>query len=201
MSENIKAFKFEVSKRSRNLLNGHNSFVVWFTGLSGSGKSTLANKVDYELFKKGIRTYTLDGDNVRAGINRDLGFGEEDRHENLRRMAEVAKILMDSGAVVLASFISPLENDRKIIKKIIGKDNIIEIFVNTPLKVCEKRDVKGLYKKARAGKILNFTGIDAPYEPPLTPHVEIPTEIESMDTSINKILNYLEGKLKINENE
>src|SRR5690606_4470086 len=120
-------------KKDRNQLNGHNSFVIWFTGLSGSGKSSLANKVEYELFKDGIRTFTLDGDNVREGINRDLGFGEEERGENLRRMAEIAKILMDSGVVVLASFISPLEKDRNFIKKIIGKENIIEIFVNTPI--------------------------------------------------------------------
>ncbi len=197
MSENIKPFKFEVSKKSRNLLNGHNSFVVWFTGLSGSGKSSLANKVEYELFKKGIRTYTLDGDNIREGLNRDLDFGEEDRHENLRRIAEVAILLMDSGSVVMASFISPLEKDRKFIKKIIGKDNIIEIFVNTPMEVCEERDVKGLYKKAREGQIQNFTGINALYEPPRFPDIEIFTEQEGMETSVTKILKYLEKNLKI----
>lgn len=201
MSENIKAFKFEVSKRSRNLLNGHNSFVVWFSGLSGSGKSSLANKVEYALYRKGIRTYILDGDNVRNGLNQDLEFGEEDRSENLRRIAEVAKLLMDAGTVVMASFISPLEKDRKFIKKIIGKENIIEIFVNTPLEVCEERDVKGLYKKARAGEIENFTGINAPYEPPLYPNLEITTMHEKMETSINKILTYLEQKLKIIDNE
>lgn len=197
MSDNIKAFNFEVSKRNRNMLNGHNSFVVWFTGLSGSGKSSLANIVEYKLYKKGIRTYILDGDNVREGLNSDLGFEEKDRHENLRRIAEVAKLLKDSGSVVMASFISPLEKDRKFIKEIIGKDNIIEIFVNTPLEVCEERDIKGLYKKARAGKIKNFTGINAPYEPPLYPHLEIRTEQEQIETSVQKILNYLDEKLKI----
>jgi len=201
MSENIRAFKFEVSKKDRNQLNGHNSFVIWFTGLSGSGKSSLANKVEYELFKDGIRTFTLDGDNVREGINRDLGFGEEERGENLRRMAEIAKILMDSGVVVLASFISPLEKDRNFIKKIIGKENIIEIFVNTPIEVCEQRDVKGLYKKAREGQISNFTGINAPYEPPFSPDLEIQTENEMMEKSVLRILGYLQNKLKIIEHE
>lgn len=201
MRDNIKSFNFEVSRRDRNLLNGHNSFVVWFTGLSGSGKSSLANQIEYELFRKGIRTYTLDGDNVREGLNGDLGFGAEERHENLRRIAEVAKILMDSGSVVMASFISPLEKDRTFIRKIIGNENLIEIFVNTPLDVCEQRDVKGLYKKARAGEIENFTGVNAPYEPPVSPDIEIQTEHEKMETSIKRILNHLENKLKIIGNE
>lgn len=201
MKDNIKAFNFEISRRNRNVLNGHTSVVVWFTGLSGAGKSSLASKVESALYTKGILTYTLDGDNVREGLNVNLGFGEEDRRENLRRIAEVAKLLLDAGVVVLASFISPLEKDRKLITEIIGKENIIEIFVNTPIEVCEQRDVKGLYKKARAGKIENFTGVNAPYEPPLAPDLEIKTEKEKMETSINKIIDHLEEKIKIISNE
>ena len=178
---NIVPHTFQVERKDRNKLKGHKSFVIWFTGLSGSGKSTLANLVEKNLFYKGIHTFSLDGDNIRGGLNNNLGFGREDRVENLRRIAEVAKLFVDSGAIVIASFISPLESDRNVVKKIIGQEDFIEVFVNTPLEVCESRDVKGLYKKARAGEIKNFTGIDAPYEPPKTPEIEVKTNLEKAE--------------------
>lgn len=198
MNNNIVPHTFEVSRASRNALKGHRSFVVWFTGLSGSGKSTLANMVEQQLFKKGVHTFSLDGDNIRGGLNNNLSFSREDRQENLRRIAEVAKLFVDSGSVVIASFISPLQSDRDFIKDIIGEEDFIEVFVNTPLAVCEERDVKGLYKKARAGEIKNFTGIDAPYESPVAPEVEIRTDQEEAKTSVERIINLLEKELEIN---
>ncbi|TQI71962.1 adenylylsulfate kinase [Gramella sp. Hel_I_59] len=194
---NIVPHTFEVSRASRNSMKGHKSFVIWFTGLSGSGKSTLANMVEQQLFEKGIHTFSLDGDNIRGGLNNNLGFSREDREENLRRIAEVAKLFVDSGSVVIASFISPLQSDRDFIREIIGEEDFIEVFVNTPLKICEKRDVKGLYRKARAGEIKNFTGIDAPYEPPATPTIEIRTDQEEARVSVERILNLLEKELEI----
>lgn len=195
--ENIIPHNFRIGKSDRNKLNGHSSFVVWFTGLSGSGKSTLANQVEKELFKQGIRTFSLDGDNVRQGLNNNLGFSKEDRHENLRRIAEVSKLFVESGTVVIASFISPLKKDREMIRKIIGEENFFEVFVNTSLEECERRDVKGLYKKARAGEIKNFTGIDAPYENPETPDIEIKTEKENLEEAIKGIVLHLQNKLEI----
>jgi len=195
--ENIIPHDFHIEKTDRNKLNGHDSFVVWFTGLSGSGKSTIANLVENELFKKGIKTFSLDGDNVRKGLNNNLGFTAEDRQENLRRIAEVSKLFVESGTVVIASFISPLKKDRKYVQNIVGSENFIEIFVNTSLKECERRDVKGLYKKARAGEIKNFTGIDAPYENPKNPDIEIATEEENLEDAIKRIVLHLQDKLKI----
>jgi len=195
---NIVPHTFEVSRASRNVMKGHRSFVVWFTGLSGSGKSTLANMVEQQLYEKGVHTFSLDGDNVRGGLNNNLSFSREDRLENLRRIAEVAKLFVDSGSVVIASFISPLQSDRDFIKDIIGEEDFIEVFVNTPLEICEERDVKGLYKKARAGEIKNFTGIDAPYESPISPTVEIRTDEEEATASVERIINLLEKELEIN---
>ena len=178
----------------------HKGFTLWFTGLSGSGKSTIANRVEQELFKKGLKTYTLDGDNIRTGINRGLGFSEEDRHENLRRIAEVAKLFVDAGIITIGAFVSPLEKDRELIKSIIGENDFIEIFVDTSLEECERRDVKGLYKKARAGEIKNFTGIDAPYEAPKHPDILIETEKESIEEAVQKVINFVENlKTKTNE--
>lgn len=194
---NIVKHNYQVTKKERNLLNRHNSFVIWFTGLSGSGKSTLANKLEKVLFEKNIRTYSLDGDNIRSGLNKELSFTEEDRYENIRRIAEVCKLFVDAGIVCVSAFISPLKKDRLLAREIIGEENFIEIFVNTPLKICEERDVKGLYKKARKGEIKYFTGIDAPYEAPENPAIEIKTEAESLEESIGKILEYLNKKLKI----
>ena len=194
---NIVPHIFNVERKDRNKQKGHKSLVVWFTGLSGSGKSTLANMVEKKLFDQGIHTFSLDGDNVRGGINNNLGFSREDREENLRRIAEVAKLFVDSGAIVIASFISPLESDRNVVKKIIGEEDFIEVFVNTPLEVCESRDVKGLYKKARAGEIKNFTGIDAPYEDPKSPEIEVKTDLEKAEKSVDRIVEYLMNKLEI----
>ncbi|SKB59857.1 adenylylsulfate kinase [Salegentibacter salinarum] len=195
--ENIIPQNFHIDKEERNKLNGHNSFVVWFTGLSGSGKSTLANLVEKKLFETGIKTFSLDGDNIRSGLNKDLRFSADDRKENLRRIAEVAKLFIESGTVVIASFISPLKKDREYLKKTIGRQNFIEVFVNTSLDECERRDVKGLYKKARAGEIKNFTGIDAPYEKPENPDLEIKTEEENLEDALKRIVLHLEDKLKI----
>lgn len=195
--ENIIPQNFHINKHERNRLNRHSSFVVWFTGLSGSGKSTLANLVEKELFNKKIRTFSLDGDNIRRGLNKDLGFTPEDRQENLRRIAEVAKLFIESGTVVIASFISPLEKDREYLKKIIGNGNFVEVFVNTSLEECERRDAKGLYKKARAGEIKNFTGIDAPYENPKNPDLEVKTEEENLEDALKRIVLHLNEKLKI----
>ena len=192
---NIIPHTFQVERKDRNALKGHSSFVCWFTGLSGSGKSTLANLVEHKLHEEGVHTFSLDGDNVRGGLNNNLSFSREDRKENLRRIAEVAKLFVDSGEVVIASFISPLKSDRKYVKEIIGQEEFLEIYVNTPLEICEARDVKGLYKKARAGEIKNFTGIDAPYEAPVQPDMEIRTEEADPETAAKNIVKFLRTKL------
>ena len=195
---NIVPHSFNVERKERNHLNDHKSLVIWFTGLSGSGKSTIANKVEQLFFKNKIRTFSLDGDNIRGGINKDLGFSKEDRQENLRRIAEVAKLFVNSGQVVIASFISPLKEDRLLVKSVLGENDFYEVFVNTSLEECERRDVKGLYKKARAGEIANFTGISAPYESPVNPELEIKTEEESIEESVNRVFLHFSKKLKLN---
>ena len=179
---------YNITKTDRRKANGHNSMLLWFTGLSGSGKSTLANLVEVELHKKGIKTYVLDGDNIRRGINADLDFTPEGRSENLRRIAEIAKLFIDAGIVVLAAFVSPLRKDRENIAHIVEKDNFVEIFVNASIEECEKRDVKGLYKKARSGEIKNFTGISAPYEPPENADIVVDSDNESIQESVEKVL-------------
>ncbi|MGW1455536.1 adenylyl-sulfate kinase [Salegentibacter agarivorans] len=194
---NIQTFNFSLGRKERNELNNHTSFVVWFTGLSGSGKSTLANMVEKLLYEAKVRTFVLDGDSLRNGLNKDLNFSTKEREENLRVAAEVAKILVNSGSVVLASFISPKQTNRDMVKEIIGKDDFIEVFVNTSLETCEERDVKGLYKKARAGEIKNFTGIDSPYEKPLNPDIEINTERENLEEAAQRILKLLQKKLEL----
>ncbi len=195
MTEHIYPIVTKVTHQDRLRLMGQNSFLVWFTGLSGSGKSTLANNVEYYLYQRGVKTYLLDGDNVRDGLNKNLTFSEEDRKENLRRVGEVAKLMVDAGLVVLSSFISPYKKDRQEIKEIIGEDKFIEIFVDCPLEVCEQRDVKGLYQKARKGEIKNFTGIDSPYEVPLQPDLIVKTDVESLENSTEKILQLILQKL------
>ena len=194
---NIIPHQFLVDRKERNIKNNHNSLVVWFTGLSGSGKSTIANLVEERLFKKNIQAFSLDGDNIRTGLNKGLGFSEVDRYENLRRIAEVSKLFIESGTVVVASFISPLIKDRLLVKEIVGHENFIEIFVNTSLEECERRDIKGLYKKARTGEIPNFTGISAPYESPENPDIEIRTEEVTKKLAVEQIMHFLEKKLKI----
>lgn len=195
--ENIIPHKFSISKFDRNKLNGHNSFVIWFTGLSGSGKSTIANALEIQLFQRRILTFSLDGDNIRKGINKDLGFSVEDRSENIRRIAEVAKLFVDSGIIVLASFITPLQKDRQLAKEIIGKENFVEIFINTSLEECERRDVKGLYRKARAGEIKDFTGVGSPYETPEDPDLEIKTENDFINNSVQTIISFLSEKYSL----
>lgn len=197
MSTNIVKQDYIISREKRNQKNRHNSFVLWFTGLSGSGKSTIANKVEEALFREGIATYTLDGDNIRFGINKGLGFSEEDRHENLRRIAEISKLFVDAGMVTIAAFVSPLLKDRQLVKNIVGENDFIEIFVDTSIEECERRDVKGLYKKARAGEIKNFTGIDAPYEKPVHPDVLIETEKESVEDAVKKVVTFVKNKLEL----
>lgn len=186
---------YTINREDRTLINKHKPCLIWFTGLSGSGKSTIANLLEKELHKQGVHTYTLDGDNLRRGLNKDLLFTKEDRIENLRRTAEVAKLFIDAGLVVIAAFISPYNKTREDIKAIVGSDYYIEVYVNTPLEVCEQRDVKGLYKKARAGIIKNFTGISAPFEIPTKPTLEVETLNESPEEAVVRILDVLKRKL------
>jgi adenylylsulfate kinase len=183
-----------VSKQDRQRLNGHKSCVLWFTGLSGSGKSTLANLVDYELHKQGLRSYVLDGDNIRHGLNKDLRFGNEDRKENIRRIGEVAKLFVDSGQIVSTAFISPFREDRALVRQMFAEQEFIEIFLNCPIQVCEHRDPKGLYKKARQGEITDFTGITSPYEIPDHPEIIIETNKIEIEQSILQIFAYLKEK-------
>ncbi|MBC3845179.1 adenylyl-sulfate kinase [Winogradskyella echinorum] len=197
MSLNTIRQDYKITKADREKLNDHRSFLIWFTGLSGSGKSTLANLVEVELHKKGISTFSLDGDNIRQGINKDLSFSPEDRTENIRRIAEIGHLMINAGVITLAAFVSPYIKDRENIKSIVGTDNFIEIYVNTSLEECEKRDVKGLYKKARSGEIKNMTGISAPYEAPKNPDLEIITDNQSVEDSTQTVLNFIIQKLKL----
>ena len=187
---------YKITKSQRELLHGHKAYLLWFTGLSGSGKSTLANLVEMELHKKGLSTYILDGDNVRQGINNDLSFAPQDRSENIRRIAEISTLMLDAGIITLAAFVSPYIKDREAVKQIVGPDNVIEIYVNTSLEACESRDVKGLYKKARAGEIKNMTGISAPYQPPLNPNIEVVTDGHTIQESVTVIMQFLNTKFK-----
>lgn len=197
MENNVVFQNYVVSRVLRNKQNKHASFVLWFTGLSGSGKSTIANAVEQELFKLGLRTYSLDGDNIRSGINKTLGFSLEDRKENLRRIAEIAKLFVDAGIITIAAFVSPLQSDRNLVEEIIGKNDFVEIFVDTSIEECERRDVKGLYKKARAGEIKNFTGIDAPFEAPLNPQIHIKTESTSVGEAVKTIVTFVKNKIEL----
>ncbi|WP_373059534.1 adenylyl-sulfate kinase [Zunongwangia sp. H14] len=193
--DNIVPQDYNINRISRNKLKGHRPLVIWFSGLSGSGKSTLASLVEQVLFNKGIHTYSLDGDNIRSGLNKDLGFSQKHRSENIRRIAEVAKLFFDSGTVVIAAFISPLRADRETVKDIVGEENFFGVFVDTSIEECERRDVKGLYKKARAGEIKDFTGISSPYEKPLDFNVIIDTESCEIDKAVEIILKKVAPKL------
>jgi len=195
MQKNIVKHSYSVNRDSRKKLKQHKSILLWFTGLSGSGKSTIANCVEQELHKNSIHTYTLDGDNIRKGLNSDLSFSPKDRSENIRRIAETAHLMMDAGLVVLAAFVSPYRNDRDHVRNIVGNDNMVEIYINTSVEECERRDVKGLYKKARKGEIKNMTGISAPYEPPLHPDIQINTEKVTIIDATKQIINFINPKL------
>lgn len=187
---------YKTSKTDREILHGHKAYLLWFTGLSGSGKSTLANLVEIALHKQCLSTYILDGDNIRQGINKDLSFAPEDRTENIRRIAEISNLMLNAGVITLAAFVSPYIKDREEVQQIVGTDNFIEIFVNTSLEECERRDVKGLYKKARSGEIKNMTGISAPYEAPVNPDLEVITDGQSIEESVEIIINFITKKLK-----
>jgi adenylylsulfate kinase len=190
---NIVWHSYRVTKQDREKIKHQKACVLWFTGLSGSGKSTIANEVENELFKMGYHTYLLDGDNIRHGLNKDLGFDDKNRVENIRRISEVAKLFLDSGTITLSAFISPFIDDRQKARDIIGSD-FIEVFIDTPFEECAKRDPKGLYKKALNGEIKNFTGLDSPYEKPLNPDVHIDTVILDIKSATSQIISYLNEK-------
>jgi adenylylsulfate kinase len=191
MSTNIVEHKHKISKEDRQSLLKHKSPVIWLTGLSGSGKSTIANELSIRFQEEGKLSYILDGDNVRMGLNKDLGFSDDDRKENIRRIAEVSKLLSDAGVIVITAFISPFIQEREEAKKITGEENFIEIFVSASLEVCEERDPKGLYKKARSGEIRMFTGIDSPYESPINPDLTISTHLYDVSECVEQINAYL----------
>lgn len=197
-SPNVIYHQASVTRERRNQSNNHQSVVLWFTGLSGSGKSTLAHVLEEKLFNKGCKTLVLDGDNVRHGLNSNLDFSDDDRKENIRRIGEVAKLMLESGLIVMTAFISPFREDRVAVRNLISNSDFIEIYCKASLKTCEARDVKGLYKRARAGEIKNYTGIDSPYEAPENPELIIDTDKETLDESVSKIYSFLERKAIIN---
>ena len=192
-SSNVIYHQASVTRQRRNKLNDHHSVVLWFTGLSGSGKSTLAHALEEKLFQKGCRTFVLDGDNIRHGLNSNLDFSEKSRTENIRRVSEVSKLMMESGLIVMTAFISPFNKDRNEARKLISSDDFIEIYCKASLETCEARDVKGLYRLARAGEIKNYTGIDSPYEKPENPEIVIDTDQQSLEESVSNILDFLKS--------
>ncbi|MBT1700548.1 adenylyl-sulfate kinase [Fulvivirgaceae bacterium PWU4] len=194
---NLYPIKTKVSAAQRHQLLNQRPLLIWFTGLSGSGKSTLAVQLEAELHALGFKTYLLDGDNIRTGLNKDLTFTDEGRIENIRRIGEVSKLMLDAGIIVLSAFISPFEADRQQVKNIVGADNYLEVYVNTPIEICEQRDVKGLYKKARAGEVKNFTGIDSPYEEPRHPDVTILTHTMSVEESVRELMKVVGPVVKL----
>ena len=191
---NIKWHNTAVSRSDRERLNGHSGALLWFTGLSGAGKSTIANAVDRELFARHKHTYLLDGDNVRHGLNSNLGFSETDRRENIRRIGEVAKLMVDAGLIVSSAFVSPYQRDRDAIRGLFQAGEFIEVFVNASLATCEARDPKGLYKKARNGEIKGFTGVDDPYESPLNPEITLDSDHKDVPTLASQVLAYLSNQ-------
>ena len=197
MSINTFKHNYKITRTIRETNHRHKSYLIWFTGLSGSGKSTLANLVEIYLNQKGLSTYVLDGDNIRNGINKDLTFTPKDRSENIRRVAEISKLMLEAGILTLAAFVSPYIKDRNLVKKIVGADSFIEIYINTSINECERRDVKGLYKKARLGEINNMTGISSTYEVPLNPDIEVVTDGQSIDESVQFILKFLKEKINL----
>ena len=182
---------YSISRQAREQLGRHKGKVIWFTGLSGSGKSTIANALEIALHTQGKRTYILDGDNVRQGLSKDLGFTDADREENIRRVAEVAKLMMDAGLIVMTAFISPFRAEREMARQLIGEENFLEVFVATPLDICEQRDPKGLYQKARSGRLPLMTGIDSPYEPPSKASLSLDTNKHTVDELVGLLLKHI----------
>ena len=197
-SSNIIYHQASVTRQRRNKLNNHRSVVLWFTGLSGSGKSTLAHSLEEKLFQKGCKTFVLDGDNVRHGLNSNLDFSKAGRTENIRRISEVSKLMLESGLIVMTAFISPINKDRGEARQLISNEDFIEIYCKASIETCETRDVKGLYRRARAGEITNYTGIDSPYEVPENPELTIDTDNQSLEGSVSTILSFLKSNGIIN---
>ncbi|WP_105265154.1 adenylyl-sulfate kinase [Pseudoalteromonas sp. T1lg76] len=194
MDENIVWHQHGVDKQKRQQQNGHKSCILWFTGFSGSGKSTIAGALEAKLHELGQHTYLLDGDNVRHGLCGDLGFSDADRKENIRRVGETAKLMVDAGLIVLTAFISPFQEERDMVRNLVGEAEFIEVYLDTPLTTCEQRDPKGLYKKARAGEIAHFTGIDSDYEVPRNPELTLDTSTQDIDGCVAQLIAYLRGK-------
>ena len=194
MGNNITPHKGKIGKKDRWKMNGHKTALVWLTGLPGSGKSTISHELEYRLFQRRTKTYVLDGDNVRQGLCKDLGFSAEDRRENLRRVGEAAWLFLDAGILTVAAFASPYRADRLMVRRMFGPGDFIEVYLKCDLKVCEARDPKGLYKKARSGEIKNFTGVSDPYEPPENPEIVLDTDRLSIEESVSKIMDYLGEK-------
>ncbi len=191
MTKNIFIQHSLVNPADRQQQAGHKSVILWFTGLSGAGKSTLAHAVEKALFDRGCRTFVVDGDNVRHGLCGDLGFSDQDRQENIRRIGEMSKLFLQAGVITLTAFISPFQADRNRVRDLVKKEGFIEIYCKADLSICEQRDVKGLYAKARRGEIADFTGISSPYEPPLNPELIVDTGIEPLERCVEKIISYL----------
>ena len=183
-----------VTRERRNQLNGHKSAVIWFTGLSGSGKSTLAHSVEEELHNLDCKTFVMDGDNIRHGLSSNLTFSDNDRKENIRRIGESAKLMMEAGIIAMTAFISPFKKDRNLIRQLLSQEDFVEIYCKASLETCESRDVKGLYRRARAGEIKNYTGIDSPYEAPDNPELIIDTESGLLEESVTKVIDFLKSK-------
>lgn len=192
---NLTHQEFKINSQERSQIKGHKSLTIWMSGLSGSGKSTIANLVEIKLNESGLHTYILDGDNTRLGLNKDLGFSEKDREENIRRVAEVCKLMNDAGLIVICSFISPFETGRKSAQQIVGDDKFVQVFIDTDLEVCESRDPKGLYKKARAGEIKEFTGISSPFEKPENCWVIKNNTESDLDVNVNMLLEIIKNKI------
>jgi len=195
--ENIVPHSHAISRKERIEKNGYLPKVIWFVGLSGSGKSTLASALESYLFKKGLNTYILDGDNIRSGLNNDLDFSDESRKENIRRIAEVSKLFADAGVIALTAFISPFKEDRTAARNLIGDNTFLEVHVDCPLEVCEERDVKGLYKKAREGKIKHFTGIDSPFEIPENPDIRVNTADDDLNICLEQLIQEVERRITL----
>ena len=198
-SKNLFPHNHFVNSELRKKLTKQKPLLIWLSGLSGSGKSTIANQLEKKLYSNGFLSYLLDGDNIRVGLNKDLGFSDEDRKENIRRIAEVSKLMIDAGIIVITAFISPFQKERNFARKLVKKSNYFLVHVECSIEKCEERDVKGLYKKVRDGKIKNFTGIDSPYEKPKKANLIVNTENENIDESVNKIFTSIYNKIKMNE--